>query len=52
MTKWHRGEAEKSWPRLTAEDAKSTANQGKPGGRGGGGAAVRIQLLWMNAEMK
>ena len=34
MTRWHRGEAEKSWQRLTAEDAKSS-NQGKPGGRGG-----------------
>ena len=29
------GEAEKSWLRLTAEDAKSS-NQGKPGGRRGG----------------
>ena len=45
MTRWHRGEAEKSWQRLTAEDTKSR-NQGKSGGgRGGGGAAVLIQLL-------
>ena len=36
MTRWHRGEAEKSWQRLTAEDAKSSSNQGKPGGRGRG----------------
>ena len=43
MTRWHRGDAEKSWQRLTAEDAKSS-NQGKPGGRGGGEAAVLIQL--------
>ena len=34
VTRWHRGEAEKSWQRLTAEDTKSS-NQGKPGGRGG-----------------
>ena len=34
MARWHRGEAEKSWLRLTAEDAKSS-NQAKPGGRGG-----------------
>ena len=50
MKKWHRGEAEKGWQRLTAEDAKSS-NQGKPRGRGGGGAAVLIQLQ-MNAETK
>ena len=31
MTRWHRGEAEESWQRLTAEDAKSS-NQGNPGG--------------------
>ena len=49
MARWHRGEAEKSWQRLTAEDAKSS-NQGKPGGRGGG-AAVLIQLS-MDAETK
>ena len=30
------GEAEKSWQRLTAEDAK-ISNQRKPGRRGGGG---------------
>ena len=42
MTRWHRGEAEKSWQRLTAEDAKSS-NQGKPGG-GWEGAAVQMQL--------
>ena len=35
IKRWHRGEAEKSWQRLTAEDAKSS-NQGKPEGRGGG----------------
>ena len=35
MARWHRGEAEKSWQRLIAEDAKSS-NQGKPGGEGGG----------------
>ena len=53
MARWYRGEAEKSWQRLTAEDAKSS-NQGKPGERRGGGAAVLIQLLLhqMNAEMK
>ena len=31
MARWHRGEAEQSWLRLTAEDAKSS-NQGKPWG--------------------
>ena len=49
FTRWHRGEAEKSWQRLTAEDANSS-NQGKPGERGGG-AAVLI-YLYMNAETK
>ena len=38
----HRGEAEKSWQRLTAEDAKSS-NQETPGGSGGE-AVVLIQL--------
>ena len=41
MTRWHRGEAEKSWLRLTAKDTKSS-KQGNRGG--GGGAAVLIQL--------
>ena len=36
MTRWHRGEAEKSWQHPTAEDAKSS-NQGKPEGWVGGG---------------
>ena len=32
MTRWHRGEAEKSWLRhAAAEDAKSS-DKGKPGG--------------------
>ena len=36
MTRWHRGEAEKSWLRhAAAVDAKSS-DKGKPGGRGGG----------------
>ena len=39
MTRWHRGEAEKSWQHLTAENAKSS-NQGKPWGRGGGGGSL------------
>ena len=34
MTRWHRGQAEKSWQRLTAEDTKSS----NKGNRGGGGA--------------
>ena len=43
MKRWHRGEAEKTWRRLTTKDTKSS-NQGKSGGRGGGGAAVLVQL--------
>ena len=43
MTRWHRGEEEKSWQRLTVEDVKSS-NQGKSGGLGGGEATVLIQL--------
>ena len=35
MTRCHRGEAEKSWLRLTAEDAKESSNQGKPEDGGG-----------------
>ena len=34
-TRWHRGEAEKGWQRLTAEDAKSS-NHWNPEGLGGG----------------
>ena len=37
MTRWHKGEAEKSWLRHATEDAKS-GDKGKPGGRGGGGS--------------
>ena len=48
MTRWHRDEAEGSWLRHTAEDAKS---DGKGTGGGEGGAAVLI-LLSPNAEMK
>ena len=40
MARQHRGEAERSWIRHVAQDAK---NGGKGGG-GGGGAAVRVQL--------
>ena len=36
MTRWHRGEAEKSWQRLTAAEDAQSSNQGKPGGRGAG----------------
>ena len=36
MTRWHRGEAEKSWQRLTEEEARRSSTQGAPGGRGGG----------------
>ena len=35
MTRWHRGQAEKSWQRLTAEDTTSS-NKGNRGGGGGG----------------
>ena len=36
MTRWHRGEAQKSWLRhAAAVDAKSS-NQEKPGGQGAG----------------
>ena len=37
MTKWHRGEADKSWPIHATVDAKNS-NKGKldGGGRGGG----------------
>ena len=35
MTRWHEGEAEKSWLRHATEDAKS-GDKEKPGGRGGG----------------
>ena len=31
-------DGEELWQRLTAEDAKKKSNQGKPGGRGGGGS--------------
>ena len=43
-TRWHRGEAERSWQRFTAEDANSN-NIGKPGERGGGGGAVVLIQL-------
>ena len=36
MTRWHKGEAEKSWLQHTTEDAKS-GDKGKPGGRWDGG---------------
>ena len=39
----HRGEVEKGWLRHAAENAKSS-DKSKPGGRGGGGAAVPQQL--------
>ena len=43
-TRWHRVEAEKSWQRLTAENAKSS-NQGKSGGRGmGGGGRIETAV--------
>ena len=35
MKRWHRGEEEKSWRCLTAEDANNS-NQREPGGRGVG----------------
>ena len=49
VARWHRGEAEKSWLRHAAEDAKS-GDKGKPRRRGGG-AAVLIQLS-ANVETK
>ena len=42
--RWHRGEAESSWLRHAAEDAKSD-------NKGGGGSAVLI-LLSTNAKIK
>ena len=36
MTRWYKGEAERSWLRHAAMDVKSS-NKGKPEGRGGGG---------------
>ena len=44
MARWHRDEAESSWLRHAAEDAKSDD-------KGKGGAAVLI-LLSTNAEIK
>ena len=44
ITRWYGNEAERSWLRLAAEDAKS-------GDKGRGGAAVLIQLS-KNAETK
>ena len=55
MTRWHRGEAEKSWQRLTAKDAKKSSNQGKPGGARGGSTtvtAVLILLLYVRDECR
>ena len=50
MKRWHRGKAEKSWQRPTAEDAKSS-KQGKRGGRGWGGSRTDTAVQ-MNAETK
>ena len=35
-TRWHSGEAENSWLRHAAVDAKKSSNKGKWGGRGKG----------------
>ena len=48
MARWHRAEAERSWLRHTAEDAKRGDQER---GGGGAGAAVLIQLS-TNAETK
>ena len=40
MTRWHKGEAEKSWLRHAAEDAKSDKEK-----EGGGEAAAAVRLL-------
>ena len=48
MTRWHRDEAERSWLRHAAEDAKS---DDKGRGEGEGGAAVLIPLS-ANSETK
>ena len=50
MTRCHRGEAEKSWLRLTAEDAKSS-NQGKPGVCGGGSSRTDTAVRECRNEM-
>ena len=38
MTRWHKGEAEKSWLRHATEDAKSGDNGNRGDGGGGGGS--------------
>ena len=48
ITKWHRTEADKSWPMGATSDGKNS-NKAKLDGGGGGGVPIH---LWTNVESK
>ena len=50
MTRWHKGEAEKSWLRHATEDAKS-GDKGKPGVRVRGGSHTNTAVDESRNEM-